>query len=169
MLSKHWHATNNRVYFAIMSIPFFFVPLFSYTDNRLRLLLITLVTAMVCVALTLYLRRRSASGSFYRTLKMDYQDAEFAVRKLFKNENMRFRRELNDESMTYSYAFPGHGVKMHMQLYDLVNGVALPRDAVSDMVLVDSLGLLVTISGINASNRTFAQRLAAGVDQLAQP
>lgn len=98
---------------------------------------------------------------------MLYQLDKIAVAG-FKNKSIGFQRKVDKASQTHTFEFPGNDLTLTMCPYDLVNGLRLGRDAVSKKVVVDSLGVLVTVYNVGAENQAFAEKLIMAVDEVAE-
>ena len=172
-ISSRWSLQNNTmlaVGMAITVVATLSVQAQFTAPGRERSMLGVLLTAFAAlagVALTVVIKKRNAH-LMKRTLKLEYNAAEFAVRKALSKNNYYSQRHFEEDSQTHRFDFSGQGLTLSVSPYDLINGVVLGRDSASRRVLVDSMGTLVTINGLSPSNRAFAERLARAIDEVVE-
>lgn len=126
------------------------------------------VSVLIGLVVMIVTFRNRDTPLLIRTLKMDYDSAEFALRMIFKNERILFQRQAGEELDTHKFEFPNHNLSLSICPYDLINGVALGRDAVSKKVIVDSAGVLVTLQDVTSANQAFVDKLTTAIDKMAE-
>ena len=131
-------------------------------------IVLTILLTVGGVMLARWFNNRSSYRALSRTIKTEYDATEFILRRAFNTKHIRFQRQLEEETKTHLFEFSGNGLTLTMTPYDLVNGVRLGRDAVSQKVLVDSLGVLLTIDGVGQANRAYAEKLATIIDEAVE-
>lgn len=106
---------------------------------------------IVRVSLAFIFKNRYAN-SMVRILKFDYEEIERDFRIVFKEKNIRFYR--NSEDDAYRYEFPGHSLSMTVQPYWLSIDMNKPVTK-------------VTLHVLTAQNKAFAEMLAESIDDMA--
>lgn len=127
-----------------------------------------LITLLVIVA-SLFLAQVLAKRDNYllsRTLKMEYAVAEYDFRMALKYKAIPYTHKLDEPTASHRFDFPSHNLQLTLSPYDLVNGIVLGTNALAKQIIVESQGVLVTIEGIDANNRPFADRLVAAVNTV---
>lgn len=121
-----------------------------------------IIAAIVgCFVLTYMLATRNPN-LMKRILKMKYDDAEFLLRMVFKEEGMRFRRD--EDAGVYVYTFPGRDLTLYIFRYDSETGHAkIPGEARIIQLPYDHT--LVEMRDIGSKSFDFAEKLASAIDQ----
>ena len=110
-----------------------------------------------------YLNRIS-SFVISRAISAEYEATEFRLRKLLNDANIAFQRQLEEDTNTHSFELVGNRLRLTVRPYDLINGLELGRDDVSDSVLTDRRGVLISLYNVSASNQAFADKLTTAID-----
>jgi hypothetical protein len=109
-----------------------------------------IVFAVTRISLAFIFKNRYAN-SMVRILKFDYEELERDFRIVFKNNNIRFNRKLEEDA--YHYEFPGHWLIMNVEPY------WLSMDN-------QQAATLVTFRVLTAKNEAFADMLAKAIDDM---
>lgn len=159
MVSPNWQKQNlnlrnivragSLVVSLLLSILLVSLDFLTIVQTSLLFLALFMLTEIV---LAFTLKHRYAN-SLVRVLKFDYEEIEYDFRMLFKNKQIRFEREIEDEA--YRYEFPGHTLSMTVQPHWVRKDFATP--AVTK----------VTLHELTAENTPFAEMLAASIDEMA--
>lgn len=105
--------------------------------------------------------------SLSRSLKLEYKDAEFALRKLFKDKNIVFHRQEDDDKF-YTYELLGRDLTATIIPYDPSLGVAgSPFLPLNEMMAYKHT--LVTLQFLNTQNKVFAEELTIAIDEMVAP
>lgn len=110
-----------------------------------------LIVFMVMRLLLAFIFKNRYANSMVRVLKFDYEELERDFRIVFKNNNIRFNRKLEEES--YHYEFPGHRLRMNVEPY------WLSMDN-------QQAATFVTLRILTAKNEAFADMLAEAIDDM---
>jgi hypothetical protein len=110
-----------------------------------------LVFAIMRILLAFLFKNRYAN-MMVRTLKFDPEEIEYDLRKVFKNNHIRFYRKSEDDG--YGFDFPGRNLSMTVQPKWLSHDSNKPVAR-------------VTLQVLNAKNKAFAEKLAESIDEMA--
>lgn len=99
-----------------------------------------------------FLFKNRFANSMVRILKFHFEEIEHDFRLVFKEKNIRFYR--NSEEDAYRYEFPGHSLSMIVQPYWLSMDMKQPVTK-------------VTLYELTAKNEAFAEMLAESIDEMA--
>ena len=125
--------------------------------NSFTMLLSVALTVIGTVIVAFYLRRRATARA--RVLKWEYESAEYAIRRMLNDKQIRYRKETEDDAETFS--FPGQGLTLSLQPYDAVNGIPSSNWSTAPAVLL-------TLEGVTDKNSSFADILTNLVDEIAR-
>ena len=116
---------------------------------------IVIVGLLATVFIT-YLNRRYAN-SLLRVLEMDFDDTEFAVRKILKDKHIRFQRQMEEE-ITH-FELTGYDISMRVEPYTEhvleFSNAENPPPATS-----------IIINGLNGKDRMLTESLMTAIDEI---
>ena len=160
MASSRWQKQNTHIQNIVRIIAFVISILLSILFLSLKLLdivnlsLIFLTIFMITEVSWLFILKNHFADSLVRVLKFDYEELDWDFRMLFKNNQIRFYRELKDDS--YRYEFPGHSLFMTVQRHWISRDQLIPA------------ATKITLHKVIAKNEAFAQTLADTLDDMAK-
>ena len=127
--------------------------------------LLTVILSGLCLwGVYLYYFPAANPNEMSRVLKLKFEDAEFALRKLLKEKQIKFYRRYEDEGY-YQYEFPGRNLILNLYPYDSsISIVCIPPKDTS--IITTCIDTLLEIPSMNAKNRDFAEELALAIDDL---
>lgn len=170
MTSPHWSRHNRNVLLIGLTISALVVFGLQWFFSRPALaaygawsLIAFSIATVGCIG-TIYFYSRRNPDMMRRVLKMNHADAEFALRKLFKEKHIHFIR--NEEFGFYEFEFPHRNLNLLLYPYDPHHGIVAAPEKMNPKG-VGFPETQLTIPGINASNNSFAQDLALAVDEMA--
>ncbi|WP_420644576.1 hypothetical protein [Candidatus Leptofilum sp.] len=164
MVSSRWNKRNNSILYTGMTIIgsifalFWMLLIWFGLERNWVSLLITVLLIGAVFSLTFALQNRHANA-LIRVLKMEYTAVDFALRLLFKEKQIRFNRQTEEESTRIE--FSGQSLTMTVQPYFLHNFVANQKTRPQPATLL-------TIRGLNEQNKAFAEMLADSIDEMAK-
>ena len=159
MASSRWQKQNKHIQNIIRIIALVISILLSILFLLLELLDIVYLSLIFLTVFTitevtwLFIIKNHFADSLVRVLKFDYEELDFDFRMLFKNNQIRFYRELKEDS--YQYEFPGHSLFMTAQLHWISRDQLIPA------------ATKITLHTVTAKNEAFAQTLADAIDEMA--
>lgn len=138
----------------------------AYFAERFGLSLYFIVLFLGCIGSLGYwiFIKFSRPNEMSRVIKTPYEDADFALRKLFKENQLAFTRSKNDEDC-YVYAFTGRDVSLTIYPYDLAtSSIGFPDRPSHQLTSHDQT--LLQIPDLHPGNKLFAEELALVIDEL---
>lgn len=114
--------------------------------------LITIFVLIAGLGLTAILRDRYAN-SMERVLLFDNKDVESAVRVVFKQKNIRFYRQTEEDSYIFKFSWPS-----------LI--LTVKPDTFVDVHMNPQPATKVTLCNVNAKNQGLAEMLAKYLDEI---
>ena len=115
-------------------------------------LLITILVLIVGLTLTGILRNRYAN-SMERVLLFNYEEVESAVRVVFKDKNIRFSRNTEEELYIFKFSWPNLTL-------------TIERHTFLDIHMAPQPATKVTLHGVNAKNQGISEMLAKYIDEV---
>ena len=138
----------------------------AYFLERFGLSLYFLVLLLACIGSLGYwlFLKFSHTNEMSRVIKMPYEDADFALRKLYKDKQLTFVRRKNEEGC-YVYAFTGRDVSLIIYPYDSETSSMGSPDRPSYRLSSFDRTLL-QLPGLHPGNKPFAEELALSIDEM---
>lgn len=115
-------------------------------------LLITILVLIAGLTLTGILRNRYAN-SMERILLFDYKEVESAVRVVFKDKNIRFSRNTEEELYIFKFSWPNLTL-------------TIERHTFLDIQMAPQPATKVTLHGVSAKNKGLSEMLAKYIDEV---
>ncbi len=124
---------------------------------------------LVAIGLFAFARHLRPGGAYNlrRTMKADYAIAEPQLHSILSDMGVAFTRKVNTSLKTHSYEIPSHDLTVRITPYDMILGVEHGRDSVSEAMVIDSLGVLVTVHNVTEGNGVFAKQLTSALNTIA--
>ncbi|MEM7032780.1 MAG: hypothetical protein AAF629_24735 [Chloroflexota bacterium] len=139
-----------------MILAIFLRSLLWWLDPRsLNLLISMLVVAGLTVTFAL---NNHYATSMVRVLQLDSEEAEWAIRLMFKDKNITFSQQADEE--VYIFKFPSPGLTLTIAPYVLHNAM-FERD------MNPQPAAKVIFEGLNAKNRVLTKLLAEAINEVA--
>ena len=164
MISSRWHRQNGSFLYsgpAIIIAIYLLVGMlfnsFGLERNWLTLLISTLITIVATLLAFALMKLRAKSMT--RALKMEKDAALFALRMMFKDKQIRYNQQLEDDISRFE--FHGQSLTMTVQPYFLHNFVFGPKNNPQPATLV-------ILNGLEAHNQSFADLLTESIDEMAK-
>ncbi|MFK7805254.1 MAG: hypothetical protein AB8G95_26720 [Anaerolineae bacterium] len=158
MISAHWqkqHAHFGKIIWGVsLAISILVITLMLLLDFSIEVvgIFFILIFALLRISLA-YIFKDRYGNTMVRVLKYDYEELERPFRMIFKDKNIRFYRNTEDDA--YSYDFPGHSLTMTVQPH----WVQLEQGAKPHAK--------VTLHELSAKNEKFADMLSKAIDEIA--
>lgn len=157
MHSSHWQKLNFHIREVGLSITVGLAILLALLTSMLRLVerseLIAVLVLVVGSAISIIVSDRYAKSKV-RTLKYEYEEIERDFRFLFKAKHIPFNRRR--EECGYRYDFPGHGLNMTIEHYEVPD---------VHLQIMQSF-TQVKLNEIDDENQAMADRLAMAIDEM---